>query len=303
MSALMSKIWKNREVYLLLAPGVIWYILFAFVPMAGLILAFKTFRANLGILGSPWAGLSNFTYVFRDFAFVRSVFRTLQINAGRIAFVFPFPILLALAINEIRLGKTKKVLQTVYTFPNFLSWVIVSSIMTGFLSLNGLVNSVIKLFGSEGINFLGNTSTFLPMVYVTDIWKTSGWSAIIYMAAISGIDQDQYEAAEIDGASRLQRIWHITLPGIRPTIVIMFVLSIGYLMSMGFDQIFNISNAVTIKSGEILDMYIYRVTFQAATDFSFSTAVSLFRSVINFALLVIADRVVKLFGGEGLIAR
>jgi putative aldouronate transport system permease protein len=296
----LMRIRQNRGVYLILLPGIIWYILFAYFPLYGLTLAFKTFKANLGIFGSPWIGFQNYIFVFRDKAFLESVFRTLQINILRIVLTFPVPVFLALAINEIRLGRMKKILQTIYTFPHFLSWVIVASIMINVLGQNGLVNGLISLVSPNRVNFLGSVEHFLPLIYLTDIWKSAGWSAIIYLAAISGIDMEQYEAAQIDGAGRLQRIWHITLPGIRGTVVVMFILAMGYLMSAGFDQLFNLSNPATSKAAETLDMYIYRVTFRSASDFSFSSAVSLFRSVINFAILITADRLAKAVGGQGL---
>lgn len=299
---LASRIIKNKENYLLIAPGIVWYAIFAYIPILGLSLAFKTYRANLGIFGSPWVGLQNFEYVFRDKAFLQSIILTLKINAGRLLFVFPYPIILALFFNEVRLGRSKKVLQSVFTFPHFLSWVIVSSIMINVLGQHGLVNSVIRLFGGEPLSFLGTPSYFRPMLYLTDIWKTGGWSAIIYMAAIAGIDTAQYESAEIDGATRLQRILYITLPGIKNTIIVMFILAVGYIMSAGFDQIFNLSNPATIKVAETLDMYIYRMTFQSAVDFSFSISISLFRSIINLVLLFTADRLAKFLGGSGLFA-
>lgn len=298
-----KKILKNKEKYLLVLPGIIWYAIFAYIPIYGLTLAFKRFVARDGIFWSPWIGLANFENVFQDPAFLQSIFTTLWINAGRLIFVFPFPIILALIINEIRLGRSKKVLQSVFTFPHFLSWVIVASVMVNVLGRDGLVNSLLDLlFGATPISFLGTPSYFQPLVYLTDIWKSAGWSAIIYMAAISGIDAERYEAAEIDGASRIQRMWHITLPGIKSTIVVLFILSIGNLMSGGFEQIFNLSNPATIRVAEILDMYIYRITFRGSVDFSFSAAVALFRSVINLLLLFTADRVIKRLGGTGLLA-
>lgn len=268
--------------------------------MAGLSLAFKSYNAKLGIWASPWVGLRNYEYVFRDSAFWSSIIKTLQINLGRLLFCFPAPILISLMLNELRMKRYAKIMQSIFTFPHFLSWIIVSSVLTNVLSFDGLVNGAITSLGGETVNFLGSEQLFQPMLYITDIWKTSGYSAIIYLAAISGIDIDQYEAAEIDGSTRLQRIWHITLPNIMPTIIIMFILTTGNLMSAGFDQVFNISNSATRNVSEILDMYIYRITFQSATDFSFSTAVSLFRSLINMILLVIADRGSRLMGGNGL---
>ena len=294
---------KYKEKYALVLPGMVWYIIFAYIPIFGLSLAFKQYVAKLGLFASPWIGLYNFNNVFADPAFFQSIITTLKINAGRLLFVFPFPILLALMINEVRLGRSKKVLQSIYTFPHFLSWVIVASVMISILGQRGLVNSVLGgLFDTRPISFLGKPNYFLPVVYVTDIWKTAGWSAIIYMASISGIDVEQYDAAEIDGASRLQRMWYITLPGIKPTIFVLFILAIGYLMSGGFDQIFNLSNPATIKVAETLDMYIYRITFRGSVDFSYSAAVALFRSIINLLLLFSADRFMKRIGGSGLLA-
>lgn len=290
----------NKQVYFLLLPGMAWYVIFAYIPIMGLSLAFKTYKAKLGIFGSPWVGLLNYEYVFRDPAFIASLFRTLWINAGRFICEFPVPILLALAINEVRIGRSKKIIQSIFTFPHFLSWIVVSSIMINVLSHNGLVNSFIRLWGGEAVNFLGTQGYFQPLVYITSIWKTAGWTAIIYMASIAGIDQEQYEAAEIDGASRMQRILHVTLPGIRNTAIVMLILQVGFIMTTGFEQIFNLSNPATIKVAETLDMYIYRVTFQSASDFSFSASISLFKSLINFLLLLGADRLAKLMGGEGL---
>lgn len=298
--SLWSQIRLNRQIYMLLIFGLAWYAIFAYVPMYGLSLAFKSYRASAGIFGSPWVGLENYTYVLRDPAFMQSVWRTLRINAGRLIFQFPFPIILALLINEVRIGRSKKVLQSIFTFPHFLSWVVVASVLINVLGQNGLLNSIIRLFGGDAVSILGSTKLFQPLLYITEIWKSAGWTAIIYMATISGIDLEQYEAAEIDGASRLRRMWHITLPGIKATAIVMFILAVGNIMAAGFDQVFNLSNPATIKAAETLDMYIYRITFKSATNFSYSTAVSLFKSIINFALLITADRVAKLLGGEGL---
>ena len=292
----------EKERYVLILPGIVWYAIFAYIPIFGLTLAFRKYMARLGMFGSPWVGLKNFERVFADPAFFASILTTLRINAGRLLFVFPFPILFALLINEVRLGRSTKILQSIYTFPNFLSWVIVASIMINVLGQRGLVNGFLNsVFGSKPVAFLGRPEYFRPVVFITDVWKTAGWSAIIYMASISGIDMEQYEAAEIDGASRLQRIWYITLPGIKTTIMVLFILAVGNLMSGGFDQIFNLSNSATMKVAETLDMYIYRITFKGSVDFGFSSAVALFRSVINMLLLIFADRVSKAVGGSGLL--
>jgi putative aldouronate transport system permease protein len=298
--SLWTRIWKNRGTYLLIFPGFVWYVLFAFLPMYGLTLAFKTYRASLGLFRSPWVGFLNYENVFNDAAFFQSIIRTLQINLGRLLFIFPVPVLLALIINEVRIGKLKKILQVIYTFPNFLSWVIVASILTNVLNQSGLVNSLIVLLGGERINFLGSVPGFLPLIYLSEIWKFCGWGAIIYLAAISGIDPEQYDAAEVDGASRIQRILHITLPCIMGTIIVMLILQVGSMMVSGFDQLFNLSNAATMRAAETLDMYIYRITFRSASDFSFSSAISLFRSIVNFILLLTADRLSRLASGSGI---
>jgi len=268
--------------------------------MAGLQLAFKTYKAKLGIWGSPWCGFKNYTAVFRDAAFWKSIIRTVLMNIGRLVIICPAPIILALMLNELRIGKFKGIMQTVFTFPHFLSWVIVASIMQNLLSIDGLLNQIIIHLGGSPISFLGSEGKFVPILYGSDIWKSIGYSSIVFLSAISGIDQEQYESAEIDGANRWQRLLHITLPSIVPTISIMFIMTCGHLMTAGFDQIFNLSNAATKNVAEVLDMYIYRITFEGATDFGFSTAVSLFRSVINMLFLVIADRTSKLLGGGGL---
>jgi putative aldouronate transport system permease protein len=294
-------VWKNRVIYTLLIPGIIWYIVFAYLPMGGLSLAFKTFKANLGIWQSPWAGFQNYEFVFRDAAFWRAVWKTIYINLGRLLFQFPAPIILALLLNEFKMRRYKRVLQTVFTFPHFFSWIIVASVVTNVLAIDGMVNQAVTVLGGKPVSFLGNRALFVPLLYLTDIWKFAGYGSIIYLAAISGIDLEQYEAAEIDGAGRFQRLLHITLPNIMPTIVVMFILTTGNLMTLGFDQIFNLSNAATKDVAEVLDMYIYRITFQSAADFSFSTAVSLFRSIINMALLLTANKLAKMAGGNGLI--
>lgn len=300
MNRLGRQIWKNRAIYGLMIPGLVWFAVFAYGPMSGLLLAFKTYSAKGGIWGSPWCGLENFRYVFRDAAFLRSVFTTLKINIGRLLFQFPVPILLSLLLNECVLKRYKKFAQTIFTFPYFLSWVIVASLVTNTLSMDGLVNNLFAALGLEKVNFLGNNKMFVPILYITENWKSAGWSAIIYLAALSGIDMDQYEAAKLDGASRWQTMLHVTLPNLKPTIIVMLVLSIGNLMTGGFDQIFNLSNPAVADISEILDMYIYRVTFGSVPDFGFSMAISLFRSVMNCLFLIVADRGSKKLGGSGL---
>lgn len=303
MRRLGKEIWKNRAVYIILLPGLVWFFVFAYMPMGGLTLAFKEFNASMGIWGSPWVGFENFRDLFHDPAFMESVWRTLAINIGKLIVTFPVPVVLALLFNELRMRRYSKVLQTVFTFPNFLSWVITSGIIINILSNTGLVNGIFQAMGFDAVNFLGSEKMFIPMLYLSEIWKTAEWSAIIYMASITGIDAEQYEAAQLDGASRFQMMRYITLPSIASTIMVMFILAAGNLMTSSFDQVFNLSNAATRDAAEVLDMYIYRITFQSSTDFSFSTAASLFRSVLNMILLLAADWGAKRMGGTGLFGQ
>jgi len=299
-SKLWRLMWRHRHIYLMIIPGILWYVIFAYLPMGGLTLAFRDFRANLGILRSPWVGFTVFEYVFRDPRFFASIQTTLIINITRLIVSFPFPIILALALNEVRLKRTKRILQSIYTFPNFLGWIVISSVLINFLGGTGFINGIRSIVGMEPFNFLGTPSIFRPLLYITGIWAHAGWSAIIYMAALSSIDTEQYEAAEIDGASRLQRLRYITIPGLQSVIIVMFILACGNLMTTGFDQIFNLSNPAVISTAETIDMYIYRITFLAAVNFSFSTAVALVRSLLNLVFLVGVNLIVKKMFGTGL---
>lgn len=296
----LREIVRSRYTYLFLLPGLLFYFTFMYVPMSGVILAFKKYNARLGIWGSPFVGLLNYEFVFRDASFFNALKNTVVISFCRILFQFPAPIIIALLFNELRMPRYKKVLQTIYTFPNFLSWVMISGILVNFLGDTGALNAIISTLGGDKQGFLSNSSLFRSLLYITDIWKSAGWSAIIYMAAISSIDVEQYEAARIDGANRLQMIAHITLPCIKSTITVMLLLQVGNIMNAGFDQIFNISNPAVRSATDILDTYLYRVTFEGSTDFGFSAAIGLFKSVVNFAMLVTFDRISKLFGDRGL---
>lgn len=293
---------KYRAIYFLLLPGLIWYVMFAIAPLGGLTLAFKTYRANLGILRSPWTGTANFQRVFHDVNFWNAIRQTLLINVVRLIITFPFPVILAVLFNEMRFMKVKNPLQVVFTLPHFLSWVIIASIFNNLLAFDGMVNNIIASFGFERVKIVGSTGAFMPLLYYTDIWRTAGWSMIVYLAAITDIDMEQYEAAEIDGATRWQMITNVTVPSISSTIIIMFILATGNIMTAGFNQVFNFSNAAVRSVAETLDMYIYRITFQAAPDFGFSMAITLFRSTVNMILLLIADRGAKMMGGSGLFS-
>lgn len=298
--SLWKNIWKSRNIYLFLLPGIVYFSIFAYGPMTGLILAFKKYNARLGILGSQWIGLDNFERLFITPKALTAITNTIEISLCRLVFEFPFPILLAILLNEMRGTRYKKVCQTIFTFPHFISWVIVSTLLKDFFSASGAVNTLIAALGGEKLGFLSNGSTFRAMLYMTSIWKSAGWSAIIYIAAIAGINSELYDAATIDGANRLQSIWHVTLPGIRSVIVITLILQVGSSMNAGFDQIYNMRNPVIQNVVDIIDTYVYDITFESAPSYGFSTAVGLFKSVINTILLVVANCFSRFVTGEGL---
>ncbi len=295
------RMWRARYIYLLLLPYVVWLLIFHYGPMYGLLMAFKKYSARLGVWRSPWIGFANFKRIFITPGSVTAIKNTFLISFGRILFQFPFPIMLAIMITEMRGTKLKRVYQTIFTFPHFLSWVVVGAILTSFLSSNGGINTMLANMGMDKINFLSDSRNFLILLFASANWKGMGWSAIIYMAAIAGIDPTLYDAAKVDGASRLQQIRHITLACIRATIAIVLILDVGHIMSAGFDQIFNMRNPVVSNSVQILDTYVYDITFLATPDYGFSTAVGLFKAVINFAVLLLANKIVHIISGERMI--
>lgn len=298
--SLARQIWDARWLYLLILPGVLYFVVWHYMPMEGILLAFKKYNARLGIWGSEWVGLKNFKRIFITPAAIKAILNTLRVSLSRLVIEFPAPIILALLLNEVVGKRFKKVLQTVYTFPHFLSWVVVSIIVSNFLSNTGFFNSLLRELGFESVNFLADKALFRPLIYFTSIWKEVGWSSIIYMAAIANVDPALYEAAELDGAGRLQQAWHITVSSIRDTIVLMFIMSVGSMMNAGFDQIFNMSNDVVKEAGQIIDTYVYDITFLSAPNYGFSTAVEVFKAVINLILMLLANKVSKKATGNAL---
>ena len=300
--SLGKRIADNWYVYMFILPGLIYLLIFSYGPMYGLMLAFKEYRIRMGILGSPWVGFANFQNVFRDTEFPFVFLNTLRMGLLFVVTYFPMPIILAVLLNELMSAKYKRVLQTIFTFPNFLSWVILSGVFTGFLSAYGLINTLLNAMDLPKYGFLTNEQIIRPILYITNIWKGAGWSAIIYLAAITGIDPTLYEAARVDGANRFYQIWYITLPMVRTTAVIMLVLSMGNIMTTGFDQIFNMTNPIVRRQTEIISTYIYRRTFEntGGIDYGFSTAVGLFNSVVNFIFLMCANQAAKLLGEGGI---
>lgn len=306
---LLKDMYKFRYLYFIFSVVVVYYLLFAYAPMfnpetGGILMAFKHFRYNSSFSEMDWVGLKWFDMMWSKPDFWLAIRNTFIISIGRLVIEFPMPIALAIILNEVRRGKPKRIFQTIFTFPNFLSWVIVVSVLRDILQLNGLINTGLRAFGAEPFNFLANKSMVanLLLVFITNIWKDAGWSAIIYLAAISGIDPQLYEASIVDGANRWQCIVNITWPGIKPTAVVLLILSCGSILNAGFDQIFNLRNGINKETLEILDTYIYRYGFTESINQSFSVATGLFKSVINFTLLVLANKFAHLLGSEGLFS-
>ena len=294
--------WDYRWIYLMLLPCMAFFIIFKYVPMYCIQLAFKDYVIK-GIAASPWNNFEHFKYMMTEPEFLPALRNTLIISFYRILFGFPFPILLAIMINEVYMPRYKRVLQTIYTFPHFLTWVVMAGIMLNLLGSTGMVRKVAEIFVpgiGDNWNLLYNKAAFRSLLVISDIWKEAGWGTIIYLAAIAGIDQSLYEAATIDGCNRWQKIWYITLPGIVNMIAIQFVLRVGAVMEGGFDQIFNLYKPPVYETGDIIDTYIYRLSFVENTgvDMGFTTAVGLFKNVINFILLMVANFVTKALGQE-----
>jgi putative aldouronate transport system permease protein len=286
-------LWKYRYLYLLLLPGFIWYLVYRYLPMYGLIIAFKDFNFMKGIWGSAWVGWKHFEFLFSYPDFYRIVRNTLLLNIYELLFAFPMPLILALLLNELRNMLFKRTIQTVVYFPHFLSWVVFGGIIIQLLSPNdGLVNQIRELFGLTPIHFMAESSYFRTIVITSHILKETGWGAIIYLAALTSIDPEQYEAATIDGASRWQKLFHITLPGIRNTIILLFILKIGTMLDYGFEQIYILYNPTVYDVGDVLSTYIYRIGLQGA-QFSLTTAIGFFQSFIGLVLIYTANRIAR----------
>lgn len=299
-----KKLWKNIRkcagLYAMLAIPLAWYVIFKYVPMYGLQIAFRKFNPTLGITQSPWAGLTYFKQFFGSYYFADILYNTVTLSLFTMLIGFPMPIILALLINEIKNVKFKKMIQNITYMPNFLSVVVIVSMLTLFSNRDyGLFNKIRELFGASPVDLMSKPAYFQPLYVFSNVWQFMGFNAIIYIAALAGVDQELYEAASIDGASRMQKILHISLPCIMGTILIMFIMRIGSLMSVGFEKVYLMQNNVNLSASEIISTFIYKNGIQKG-QFSYSTAVGLFNSVINFALLVSANFVSKKTTDTGL---
>lgn len=290
ISILRRDVWRDKYLYIMFIPGLLLMIIFRYLPMMGLVIAFKDYSFRKGISGSEWVGIKHFIYIFtKNLDFYNILRNTMIINLYKLLFYFPAPLFLAILINEINNIRLKRYMQTAMYLPHFVSWVVFGTIVTQFLSPgSGIVNEIIKAFGGDPIFFMQKSRYFRGVVIFSEIWKSAGWGTILYLAALTSIDQEQYEAAHIDGANRLQTIWHISIPGISDTIVVLLLLQIGQLMDVGFEQIYVLAKPIVYDVGDVISTYIYRVGIGQG-QFSMTAAIGLFQSIVGLVLIVAAN--------------
>lgn len=287
--------WKKElqqkwPLYILLVPSMIFAIVFSYIPMSGLIMAFQNYKPWLGILGSEWIGLENFRTIFVYDEAKQAIVNTLIIATGKLIFGIIVPVTMALLLNEVRQVGLKKSVQTLVYLPHFLSWVTVAGMMIDILSLDGIVNQFMMKLGMQPLFFLGNASIFRQVVIASDVWKGFGFGMIVYLATLSGIDPSLYEASEMDGASRWKQTLYITIPSMLPMVIVMTTLSLGNILNAGFDQIFNLYNPLVYSTGDIIDTYVYRASLLNG-QYGFGTAVGLFKSGVSLILIMTSYRI------------
>ena len=303
MTMKMKRTWRRYKwLYVMLLPGILYYLVFKFGPMFGLLAAFKEYQPMKGFFGSPWVGFKHFIRFFSGNSFGRILKNTLLISALNLVFYFPAPIIIALLLNEVRVRWFKTTVQSVLYVPHFLSWVVIAGVSYALLTTDGgvLNNLIVSVTGRKEINFLGSEKCFYPLVVFQNIWKESGWGTIIFMAALAGVDMQMYEAAKLDGASRFQQILYITLPSIRSTIITMLILRLGKVMETGFDQILLMQNSMNRNVAEVIDTYVYSMGMKNG-QLSFATAVGLFKSLVGLILVLTSDRIAKHVGDDGIL--
>ncbi|MDF2959839.1 MAG: binding-protein-dependent transport system inner rane component [Paenibacillus sp.] len=299
-SALWKRIVLHKYMYLLALPGILYFIIFKFVPLWGLLLAFKEYNPYSGFTGSEWVGMKYFSELFSDANFYIMMRNTFAINIFGLVFLFPIPILLALMLNEVRHEAFKRFNQSIVYMPHFLSWVVVASMTFFILSTDvGIVNKVISGMGHETVSFLSNPNYFWGLLTAQSMWKEAGWGTIIFLAAMAGVDPQRYEAAVVDGANRWRQIWHITLPAIRPTIIILLILRLGNMADVGFEQILLMMNPLVLSVAEVFDTYAYTHGILKG-QISMGITVGMFKGVVGFVLVLGSNYIVKKLGHEGI---
>ena len=298
-SSMLNQLKRNRLLYLMIFPGLIYFIVFKYLPMGGLVIAFQDYQSFLGITGSPWVGFKHFARLFTEPTFFMLLKNTLILFAMNLIFFFPLPIIVALMLNEVRVKWFKNAVQTIIYIPHFMSWVIIVSISYVFLNVDGgVLNELLAALGFQKISFL-TSPEWLRTVYIGQIiWKELGWSTIIYLAAITVVDTQLYEAAEMDGAGRLRKTWHVTLPAIRPVIITLLILKIGSTLDLGFEHMYLLLNSLNREVAEIFDTFIYTAGLKNG-QLSFSTTVGLFKGLVGLLLVMASNRLAKKFGEDG----
>ena len=281
---------KDWQLHLMILPGLLFILIFKYMPLGGITIAFKKFLPGKGIWGSPWVGLENFEYMLALPDTKRVMWNTLFIAAAKILINFPVPIIISILLNEVKNHRFKRSVQTIIYLPYFISWVILAGIIQDLFAKEGLINQFLGIFGAEPVFFLGNKYAFLGVLIGTDVWKNFGYNTVVYLAAITGIDETLYEAAKIDGANRFQQIWNVTLPGIAPIVVLMMILNLGNVLNAGFEQIFNLYNPLVYETADIIDTFVYRISLVEA-NYSLGTAVGLLKSVVSFILIVTSYKI------------
>ncbi|MEW9051536.1 MAG: ABC transporter permease subunit [Neobacillus sp.] len=296
-----NRIASQKYIQVMALLGVLWMFIFNYIPMYGLIIAFKEYSIIKPISEAPWVGLMQFKEFIQDDNFWIVIKNTLGISLIKLLIGFPLPIIFALMLNELTSLKFKKAVQTISYLPHFISWVVLGGILTTWLADIGVLNDILLGLGviSERTNFLAEPDNFWAIVILSDIWKELGWSAIIYLAAISGVSTELYESATIDGANRLQKMWHVTLPSIRPTITILFILAVSGVLNSNFDQILILRNSLNESASNVIDIYVYQLGIQNAR-YSYATAVGLLKAIIAFILLLSANKITKKLDGTSL---
>lgn len=297
--SLLKRMAEYKHIYVIILPLLLYYAIFKYAPMFGNVIAFQKYSITRGVFDSKFVGLKNFVDFLSNYKFWTLLKNTLSINFYELIFGFPAPILLALLLNEVRSTKFKKSVQTITYMPHFISTVVISSLILTFVSSDGMINGIREIFGFESISFMTEPKYFYGIYVLSNIWQGIGWGSIIYIAAMASIDMEQYEAATIDGAGRLKQALHITLPGISETIVILLIMRIGRMLTLGYEKIILLYNPAIYETADVISTYVYRRGLLKG-DYSYSAAVGMFNSVVNFILLMTANTVSKKLKGSGL---
>ena len=290
---------RNWLLYVFVVPCLLYILIFHYLPLYGIQMAFKDFNAYDGIWGSPWVGFAHFNRFFQSVQFWSLIRNTLALSLYQLVVGFPMPILLALMLNYTSLKRTKRLVQTVTYAPHLISTVVIVGMLIAFTSSSGLFNQLLAIFGKEPILFMGKSSLFRSLYVWSDVWQNTGWSAIIYIAVLTSVNQELHEAAIVDGASILRRIWHIDLVAILPTAIILLIMNLGSVMNLGFEKAFLMQNSMNLDASEIISTYVYKIGIQS-TQYSYATAIGLFNNIINFILLISVNRIARSVSGTSL---